>query len=89
MAEQGSGGVWDREGCGACIESVPVSAPLAARFERWLARYERARDDWMRDPEFDYAGFAAEGLAVARAVKAELPDWTILYFGREPLPLPA
>ncbi len=80
MAEQGTGGVWDREGGGACIEDVPVSGPVAARFERWLAWYERARDDWKRDPDFDYAGFAAEGLAIARAVKVELPDWTIVYF---------
>ena len=30
--------------------------------------------------EIDLEAFAAEGRAIARAVKAELPDWSIVYF---------
>ena len=32
------------------------------------------------ETEIDLDAFAAEGRAIARAVKAELPDWSIVYF---------
>jgi hypothetical protein len=38
-----------------------------------LSRIERTR-------EFDYEPFSQEGLAIAHAIKMELPDWTVVYF---------
>jgi len=31
-------------------------------------------------PFFDWDAFSAEGWAIARAVKAELPDWTVIFY---------
>ena len=30
--------------------------------------------------KFDRYAFAAQGLSIARAIKAELPNWTVVYF---------
>jgi hypothetical protein len=55
---------------------------LAARQHRWCLRYEGFDDERDDDP-FDICQFAAEGLAIAQAIKAELPDWTVIYFDIE------
>jgi hypothetical protein len=51
------------------------SARSCARLARWCARFEKSFED-----EIDLEAFAAEGRAIARAVKAELPTWSIVYF---------
>lgn len=83
MADYSSTGIWAKSGGSADIEDLPVSAALHARLAAWCAWYER-NDDYLPPEEqkanFDYAGFAAEGLAIAKAVKAELPDWTVVYY---------
>jgi len=48
---------------------------LRDRLARWCARFQTSFDR-----EIDLDAFAAEGRAIARAVKAELPDWSIVYF---------
>ena len=47
---------------------------------RGYARGWRARFQASFDREIDLEAFAAEGRAIAHAVKAELPDWSIVYF---------
>jgi hypothetical protein len=71
--------VWAKDGGGCDLEDLPVSASLAARLRAWARRYERKDSgllviDWDEGP-----AFTAEGLAIAKAVKAELPDWTVIY----------
>jgi hypothetical protein len=46
-----------------------------ARLARWCDRFQASLDR-----EIDLEAFATEGRAIARAVKAELPDWSIVYF---------
>ena len=54
---------------------MQLSARLCARLDRWRRRFESSLEK-----EIDLEAFAAEGLALARAVKKELPDWSIVYF---------
>ena len=49
--------------------------PLSPRLARWCDRFQASFDR-----EIDLEAFAAEGRAIAHAVKAELPDWSIVYF---------
>jgi hypothetical protein len=79
MADYSADGVWHRDGCGDSADELPVGADLIARIRRWQAWYEQ---DDPRDPDarFDVEAFAAEGRAIAQAVKAALPDWTVVYF---------
>jgi uncharacterized protein involved in propanediol utilization len=83
MADYSSDGLWRRDGAMFSRSDLPVSAGLAARHAAWCAAYE-ASEFYMpeeeREKEFDLAAFAAEGLAIARAIKAELPDWTLVYY---------
>jgi hypothetical protein len=83
MADALADGVWDRDGCGDRADALPVPADLVARIRAWQAWYDR--DGWGDDAgrplaRFDLDAFAAEGLAIAQAVKAALPDWTVIYF---------
>lgn len=77
--------LWDRAGVSRGLEELPVSEELRDRLLHWSESY-RDRDDytdeeWRRlDPPFGIGRYAAEGLALARAVKETLPDWTVIYF---------
>ena len=74
MADYGSAGVWDHDG--TPLDPAKLLSPkLRARLARWTARFEKSFER-----EIDLGAFAAEGRAIGRAVKAELPDWSIVYF---------
>src|SRR5687767_10881130 len=75
MCDYTAEGVWHKDGLGAAAE-LPVDATLIERILRWQAWFETA----LYDDNFDDSAFAAEGLAIAKAVKDALPDWTVVYF---------
>lgn len=84
MADYCSDGVWDSEGCGCTVDDFPLSDGLRAAIRAWAEWYDRDCDDGMPDPRpFPRAEFSAHGLALAHQVKAELPDWTVIYFDEE------
>lgn len=79
MALFGSEGVWQMDGTEGMLDDLPVPAALRDRIEAWQSHYDE-HDDMDEDaPDLDVERFAAEGLAIARAVKAALPDWTVVY----------
>ena len=61
-----------------------IGAPLQERLCRWNERYEAHCDplhyEDVSGAGFDFVAFAAEGLAIARAVKRRLPQWTVTYW---------
>ena len=75
MADYGAAGVWDHDGAPLDPARLPPSPKLRARLARWCDRFQASFDR-----EIDLEAFAAEGRAIARAVKAELPDRSIVYF---------
>ena len=75
MADYGSAALWDPDGAPLNPNRLPLSPKLRERLARWCVRFQRSFEG-----EIDLDAFAAEGLAIARAVKAELPDWSIVYF---------
>ena len=75
MADYGTAGVWDHDGAPLDPARLPLSPKLRARLARWCVRFQRSFET-----EIDLEAFAAEGRAIARAVKAELPTWSIVYF---------
>lgn len=69
---------------GAPVNAPPLSEPLVQRLADWNARYEDrchplAYED-VSGSRFDFVAFSAEGLDIARAVKRELPGWTVTYW---------
>jgi hypothetical protein len=84
MADYSCDGVWDIEGNACGTEELPISPALVERLRRWQAHYEAIEDAVEEENrlhrESDWTNFSAEGLAIARAVKAELPGWTVFYF---------
>jgi hypothetical protein len=75
MADYGAAGVWDHDGVPLDPERLPLSPKLRARLARWRNRFQKSFES-----EIDLDAFAAEGRSIARAVNAELPDWSIVYF---------
>ena len=75
MADYGSAGVWDHDGAPLDPAKLPLSPKLRSRLARWCARFQKSFET-----EIDLDAFAAEGRAIARAVKAELPHWSVVYF---------
>lgn len=69
---------------GAPANAPPLSEPLVQRLADWNARYEdRCHPLDYEDvtgSRFDFVAFSAEGLDIARAVKRELPGWTVTYW---------
>lgn len=81
MADTAAEGVWDCRGTSGCADELPIPADLVERLLRWQVWYDRSEaDEGGFDPAFDLDAFSAEGLAIAHAIKAALPDWTVLYF---------
>ncbi|MCK8637267.1 hypothetical protein CO583_07000 [Parasaccharibacter sp. TMW2.1882] len=73
--------VWTSNGQPILLEDLPITDQLRTRLDKWI----RLTDDFEyylpkkdRTP-FDLKGFAATGLTIAKDLKGELPDWTILY----------
>jgi hypothetical protein len=75
MADYGAAGVWDHDGTPLDPAKLPLSAKLRERLARWCGRFQKSFDT-----EIDLDAFATEGRAIAHAVKAVLPDWSIVYF---------
>lgn len=86
MADYSSCGLWDSRGVHWDDSDLPVSDELKARLRKWCDWYER-NDDYLPEPttQFDYKAFSAAGLLIAKAIKAELPDWTVTYFDESKL----
>ena len=81
MADYSADGVWHRDGCSGDADGLPVGKDLVARIRTWQSWYDASAPTSADDAsDWDSAAFAAEGLAIARAVKAELPDFTVIYF---------
>ncbi len=77
-------GVWHKDGCAGDADGLPIPTTLIERIRRWQATYDilhdRSFDAGKYRAEPGFIPFAAEGLEIARAVKAALPDWTVIYF---------
>ena len=76
MADYLAEGVWDHEGACLSIADVPLHATLQLEITDWQATYDRTG----MDEDFDVVGFSVQGLALAREVKRQLPEWTVMYF---------
>ena len=63
---------------------LPVSEPLKDRLSAWNDEYETCcRPGAYEDvcgTRFDFVAFTVKGLEIARAVKRELPGWTVTYW---------
>jgi hypothetical protein len=83
MAEWCSNGIWSVPGLPPeSLDGFRISPGLYARLQRWLQRYTDldAAEDYSGDHTLEaWADFSAEGYAIAFAVKAELPDWRVVY----------
>ncbi len=61
-----------------------ISEALSTRLSAWNEHYEAkchpADYEDVCGMRFDFVAFAKEGLEIAKAVKRELPEWTVTYW---------
>lgn len=81
MADFSADGVWNKRGELCDLADLPVSDALKRRISAWMDWYDRGADPIDRNATpFDVCQFSEQGLAIARDVKRELADWTVVYF---------
>jgi hypothetical protein len=83
MADHSSTGIWLSDGLMAEPDELPVSLALHARIETRCGWYEQNQSylfSHEKTREVNYGPFSQEGLNIAQAIKAELPEWTVIYF---------
>lgn len=79
MCEFSANGVWDKQGYARHFDEMPISADLKSMIAGWQEWYEHSEHSAMTR-WFDAQAHAAFGLFIARLVKRQLPDWTVIYF---------
>ncbi len=73
-------GVWSAPSVlNSTMDGFRVSEELWGRLQGWQRWHDSQDGTKYPDPDFDLAGFVAEGYSIARAVKAELPGWVVIY----------
>ena len=82
MPDYGAQGLWGADGREIDPDSLAVTAPLRWRLAAWCAWFEDSelyRPPDRRTRPFDLDAFAAEGRAIAAALKGELGSVEVLY----------
>lgn len=79
MCDYSAEGLWAKDGCAMDIESLPVSRSVCFDLGAWQAFYEHQPTQEPM-PEKELKWFSVRGLVIAKAIKTELPDWTVIYF---------
>lgn len=79
LADSWTHGVWTRDGGPADPDDLPIPQGLIDRIRQWQAWYDRDENDWGVF-KGDVEAFSDEGREIAHAVKAALPNWTVVYF---------
>lgn len=83
MVEEGGLGYWLADPPAQALGDLPISEGLRDRLYRWNTRWEQdCSSDAYEDPmgaRFDFVAFANHGFVLAKAVKRELPQWTVVY----------
>lgn len=72
-------GVWNKQGQCMDVDDLPISTALKRRIDAWQDWYNECDDLDQEDKPAPWAAFSAQGLDIAKAVKAELPTWTVEY----------
>jgi hypothetical protein len=72
-------GLWDFDGP-LPADELPLDPALIARIGAWQQAFESVFDFEYRRNDEEVLAFTDEGFAIARALVAALPSWTITYF---------
>jgi hypothetical protein len=82
MCDYSADPLWGPDGAMNYLEDLPVTPDLRQRLFDWEKIYDM-QDIGAETPSYDVAEFSRTGLELAREVKRQLPDWTIIYFDEE------
>lgn len=82
MCDYAADPVWGPDGAMNDLDDLPVTAELKAALWAWEEEYD-VHSPGEDEPPLDRADFSNRGRDLAREVKRQLPDWTVVYFDEE------
>lgn len=82
MADWGAQGLWDEHGRMYHVSRFPLPDELQQRILAWQEKFTEEAEPWLPDDTFDWDEHYEECIAIARAIKQELPDYEIVACGR-------
>ncbi|HET8612265.1 MAG TPA: hypothetical protein VFL92_05815 [Sphingomonas sp.] len=71
-------GLWDERGRMISLSNVPISQPLRRRILAWQEWYDEKAEPEPCSTSYDWELHDLVRIDIARALKRELPDWTIV-----------
>lgn len=79
-----STGIWAKDGSNCSYDELPVSDYLKDKIRQWIKDYDLYADDW-KNKQFQTWQHNKKfhndwGLVIAKEVKRQLPDWTVIFF---------
>lgn len=82
MGDYSADPLWGPDGTMSYLDDLPVTQELRQRLRDWEGVYD-LQDESTTSAPFDVAAFSQTGRELAREVKRQLPDWTVVYFDEE------
>lgn len=82
MCDYSADPVWASDGTMIDLDDLPVTQELKQRLRAWEEIFDR-QDLFASSPSYDVAAFSRTGRELAREVKRQLPDWTVVYYDEE------
>ena len=77
MADYMATGAWQKDGSVLELSELPIDQKLKQDLTRWVQTY----DDFNADTDDKtWRSWAKRGNAIAKQIKEQLPDWTVIYF---------
>lgn len=86
MADYASSGVWESDGLMMDSDDLPISNRIKEMIFRWMCWYEESQfflPPEERTVDFDIQNFSKIGEQIAKEIKLELSDWTVVYMNEE------
>ena len=79
MGDYSADPLWGPDGTMGYLEDLPVTQELRQCLRDWVEVYD-LQDEPTSSAPFDVAAFSRAGRDLAREVKRQLPDWTVVYY---------
>ena len=76
-------GLWTPSGAAISVVNVPISGPLRDRLIAWQRWFDEAAAPWENGNAYDWDLHERIAIDIARCIKRELPDWTVVALRRE------
>ncbi len=76
--DYGAEGLWDDRGRMISVAHIPISEALGKRILAWQEWHDEQAEPWSSNDLYDWNLHWRTATDIARCIKRELPDWTVV-----------